>query len=810
MSFINCIQAKVDAGLIKKRKAKELQKNFERLSKQYARTMGDDQAAANAAAKIIEVQAARLADKQRAKIRAALAQDRIDKQLAKVKKYDVGVRDLLEKTLQRGHSIVRQAFGRLDANFRTKLESNLFGEAKAPEGLDDVVRVIAGEAPKNKEMKAFAESVRDMFDYLHKRYKAAGGVQGTIENWFPHRHIKEKIKQVDFEQWYGDLRSELDMDRMVDPETGLPFDEAKLKEISKDVYNDIISDGKYSMLKDAEAGKKLGGFGGDFASRRSDARFYHFKDADSFLRYNNKYGVGDDGLSDIIMGHVESMSRDISIMEMMSPDPKALYRHLDLQMSLRDVAGFKRYWTEGMFKVLTGATSVGGDERWVRALGTTQNFLRSAMLGSAAISAMTDTAFLVATARAKGIPAMKAIARYGALLNPANSTDRELAKASNYVAEVMASSMTADYRFTGETLGGRASNFLDKASSKASNFTNRASGLQAMTKALADAISMEAEAHLAVQVKMHKSMSGLGKEFREALEEYGIDEEAWQILRQSPVFQDPRGDVGFLRGKDVLNTPGINKVKLFELSNKLDDFVTGLRSMATNEPGLKTRSITTAFGSQRDNPLRAFISSVAMFKGFPITVMFNHLAPALAKARKGNLEHLGTIVIGATALGYLALQTKQITQGKTPKEMSPKLLFAAMLQGGGLGLFGDFMLGDYSRFGRSPLSEMGGPVAGLADDLFRAVKGNFDQAILEDGGGKDINVARDLFRVVKRNVPGVSLWYSRLVVERVLLDQMERMVDPKYDRRIRRFERQMKNKDGQEYYWRPGNVTPGG
>jgi len=86
----------------------------------------------------------------------------------------------------------------------------------------------------------------------------------------------------------------------------------------------------------------------------------------------------------------------------------------------------------------------------------------------------------------------------------------------------------------------------------------------------------------------------------------------------------------------------------------------------------------------------------------------------------------------------------------------------------------------------------------------RAFKGNIDRSLEE----KDVKLTRDLFRVMKRNVPGVSLWYSRVVVERLLLDQIDRMIDPKFDRRIKKAERRMKKDFDQDYWWTPGRTEP--
>jgi len=247
--------------------------------------------------------------------------------------------------------------------------------------------------------------------------------------------------------------------------------------------------------------------------------------------------------------------------------------------------------------------------------------------------------------------------------------------------------------------------------------------------------------------------------------------------------------------------------RTLDAANKISEFIEDLREVATNEPGLATRAITTgaAFGDARNAALRGFATSFFMFKSFPISVIMNHLAPAIRSLRQGDPRHLAAVIVGTTSLGAAVIQTKQMLSGKTPRDFDdPKFWMAAMLQGGGAGLFGDFMFADYSRFGRSPITELTGPLGGLLDDIGRATKGNMDRFI----DGKDPNFLRDIFRVAKRNTPGVNLWYSRLIVERLLFDQLEMMIDPKFNKRRRQFERRIKKQTGQEFWWKKGEISP--
>ncbi len=796
----------MDAKLIDKRKARELQNKFNSLLNKYKKTMGNETAAGQAAADIINVEANRTIDKKRNTIRAALATEATDARLDALGegKYGKGVRDLFESTLSRTQTVERQILQRLDRKFLEKAEANLLGEAKSQQGMDDIIRMVLGERalnPENAKLKAVADSITDSFDYMHKRFKAGGGVIGKIDRYFPQIHEGQLIREVSFDDWYSFLRPRIDLDRMTDLDTGLPFTEMRLKTVLEETYNNIITGGLHSLQK-----QEIGTFRPkkDISLRRENSRFIHFKDADSFLDYNRAFGVGDERLTDLVLNHVKSMSRDIGLLEMMGPKPKDMAQFLLFQMAIKGSPETSIRWSEGMFKVLTGSANAGVDSRYTRTLGTIQNFLRSALLGSASISAISDTVFLAAAARAKGLPTIKVMNRYLKLMNPLSSADRTLAKRHGYLMEVMSSSIGADARFAGETLGGRATNWLDKSSSRVANFTNRASGLQAMTKAASDAISLEFEATLAETVLNTKNFNNIPKEFRSALLEHGIGEKEWGILKKVNVLEEPNTGTKFLRSQDIVSTKGLDSLEAMDVANKLDDMISGLRNLVTNEPSLRTKSIATAFGARRDNALRWMSSSAFMFKSFPVTVLFNHIIPSLQKARKGELEQLMIIGLGTTSLGYGALQLKEITKGKQPKELNGKLLIASLLQGGGLGLFGDFLLADYSRFGRSPLSELGGPIAGLADDLYRATKGQFDRFL----DGKDPNFKRDIFRIIKRNLPGVSLWYSRLVLERLLLDQIEKQIDPDYDRRTRRYERKINKEFGQKFWWRPGRLEP--
>jgi len=71
-----------------------------------------------------------------------------------------------------------------------------------------------------------------------------------------------------------------------------------------------------------------------------------------------------------------------------------------------------------------------------------------------------------------------------------------------------------------------------------------------------------------------------------------------------------------------------------------------------------------------------------------------------------------------------------------------------------------------------------------------------------------LNLGRDSVNFLKRYTPGGSLWYMSLGFNRLIADQLQKGVDPKARRAFRAKERKLKRDQGQQYWWRPGQVAP--
>ena len=106
---------------------------------------------------------------------------------------------------------------------------------------------------------------------------------------------------------------------------------------------------------------------------------------------------------------------------------------------------------------------------------------------------------------------------------------------------------------------------------------------------------------------------------------------------------------------------------------------------------------------------------------------------------------------------------------------------------------------DSNRYGGSLSKTLTGPVVNFLSDLINLTIGNVAQL----ASGEKTNAGKELAAFVQRYTPGSNLWYTRLVVERIIFDTLEKLLNPNFDRDTRRNLRRLRKQTGQTYWWSP-------
>lgn len=193
------------------------------------------------------------------------------------------------------------------------------------------------------------------------------------------------------------------------------------------------------------------------------------------------------------------------------------------------------------------------------------------------------------------------------------------------------------------------------------------------------------------------------------------------------------------------------------------------------------------------------------FKGFTASLMLTQgMRMTAMGATRMTAAYAARLFITMTLFGAMTIQLRQLTYGQDLRPMDGwEFWVDAMLQSGGLGIFGD-VIGSFEREGASGLAGVvSGPLVGSTADLGKATFGNAFRA----ARGEETHVLRDLNEFARRNTPGSNTWYLSLAFQRLIFDQIRAEVDPDYPASIRRAEKRAAEQ-GTEFWWRPGETAP--
>ena len=309
--------------------------------------------------------------------------------------------------------------------------------------------------------------------------------------------------------------------------------------------------------------------------------------------------------------------------------------------------------------------------------------------------------------------------------------------------------------------------------------------------------------------------SKLNPELRRVLEISGIGEHEWSVFRNMQMDElngnshmTPNG-VQFIPNHDIEKYLATQNIKASSaaianaretLAGKLRGYYLDRIQVAMSEPGARTNALIK-FGTVPGTPVGEAVRMMMQFKSFTASFMQNTLGrelygrgytpaalgqrkfPALAKAMfagNGEWQGFAQLFIWMTAFGYLSMQAKLMVKGQTPRPLDHKSVMAAMVQGGGAGLMGDFLFGEYNRFGGGMASSLAGPFVGDVDQL----RNLYLQA--RDGDAK----AGDFLRFGINHTPFLNLLGVRQGMDYLILNRMQEWLSPgsleRYEQRVQK------------------------
>jgi hypothetical protein len=718
---------------------------------------------------------------------------------------------------------LRKATRKLD-KILGSMRRNILGQVRKKAQMENVVREMLGTDTGDAAAREMGEALAATFEDQRLAFNRMGGSIGKLEGgYFPVRHDMMAVRGATKDEWIqfmmGTERANgqavsaptkdarpglIDIDNMIDNQTGLPFTPERLEVALGDMYEAIVSN-------NATRAKATGSGGqGSLATTRADHRFIKWKNADAFLEYHERFGGSE--LFDVAIGHIQSMSRDLALLERLGPNPNTTKRYiqqylqqqadLSQDVKLKDTTNGAVAKIDTFYEYNTGANLAPISSRWGNTFAGIRDILQSSQLGSAFLSASGDLATQNIARASAGIPQIGTLAQYLRGISPLGATEKgQLAVRLGLVADGWSQMASAQARFVGEMVS-------PEVTSRISDFVMRASLLSTWTQAGRWAFGQEFLGFLADNVG--KTFDELPSNLRRTMEQYQIGSDKWDIMRATELYE--YNGAKFLRAEDIANRTDVPPTLARTLETDLMRMIETETNFAV--PSSSLRGAAMLRGSTRPGSFGGeLLNSFAMYKQFPVTLMNTHLMRGVAKeTRLGKMVYLSHLMLAMTAMGALSYQLKEVAKGRNPMEMfnedgEPNMKFwgRAALQGGGLGLYGDFLFSDLNVYGRGLADQTAGPVVGLMTDVRNLTLGNVSQYL----AGDDVNFGKEAVGMASRYFPGNNIWYTRLAFERLVRDNALRYVDPKADARFRRLQRKYAREYGQEYWWAPGKSQPG-
>ncbi|WP_049175089.1 phage-like protein [Acinetobacter ursingii] len=648
--------------------------------------------------------------------------------------------------------------------------------------------------------KKISDKMGEVFETMRERFNRNGGDIGKLDNWgMPQTHDLAKIAKAGKEAWVNFTLARQDTKQFVH-ENGDYYSEAEMRSMLEYVYDTLSSDGANKI----EVGRQATGGGtSKVTNRNAESRVLHFKDADSWLEYQNQFG----GMQfvDLVEAHINGLSKDIAMVENLGSNPKTAMKILmdaaenkDWSKGVdHDTTSKSRKRAQVMFDEFSGGNTP--QSQVLANLGLAYRSMNVAsMLGGTTIASIADQATIAKTAHVHGLSYRQTFGELISQLNPANKADRELAHSLGLATEEMLGSISR-WSDDGLTATHGKSEKLARISSGVATQVLRVSGLNALTSASKVGFTKMLMNKYGT-LSRSKAWADLDVMDRELLQNTGLDERAWQVFQLADPVVDRKGNQ-LMSARSIYEIPD-EKLTAFgdpkrikdEVSSQLQAHLLDEQGMAVIETGLRERTWMQV--GAKGTVTGEIFKGITQFKSFASAFLMRQGSRTFAQQGiKGKAAYGIPLFVTMTLLGGLIVQLRELLNGNDPQTMwdsdDPKktgsFFLRSVVAGGGLPVLGDVLAAGVDTSGRDANSFIAGPLGSDFTTLLGLTVGNLTQY----NEGRDTNFGNEAFRFLKGKIPAQNLWYTKAAINRLIFDNIQDTIAPGYrDKALRKAEKQ--------------------
>lgn len=633
-----------------------------------------------------------------------------------------------------------------------------------------------GGVTKSKEALHIAKIIHKYNESLRIRQNRAGASIDKLESFTTMQtHDRVAMRKMGFTAWRDKILLLLDTERT--------FKGADVEEFLQSSY-EVLTTGISRKTQESE---KLFEFKGphNLAKKVSRARVLHFKDAESSIQYRNEFGKRD--FMEGVLRNIENSSRNIALMETFGTNPRAMFEKIldDTRKKYRGDAGkikgiendraMRNFYDE-----VDGSTMIPESPSLAQ-VGSVLRALQSmSKLGGAVVTSLTDIPLKAAELQFRGFGVLES---YGISIRDirVNGSERkQLGALLGVGMDGMSGSIASRFSATDDLPG---------SMTKLQRLFFKMNGLTWWTDSQKLGTGM-AMSHRLATFK-NKSFDKLDVDTKRSFDNFGISAKEWDSIRQTATKQFDNNE--YITPDSIQDLQGLSQKQKDRIEDKLRAYFIDIADSATITPGAREKAILNQ-GHARGTVAGEFLRIASQFKSFPVAIISKVYGRALYGKGKADVPALVQTAIMTTLMGYVAMSGKDLLKGREPRPLDDATTWAAAFtQGGGAGILGDFLMGEYNRFGQTLTTTLAGPTFAMVDNF---------AAIVSAARNGDDTAAKSLNAIIN-NMPYANLFYLRPALNYMFIYQLQEQLNPGY---LRRMERRIEKENNQKFLIKPSSV----
>ena len=673
----------------------------------------------------------------------------------------------------------------------------------------NLVREILGEKTGDVEAEKAGKAWTDLTDETHANLREAGGVIGKLdEGYIPQGWWNQEIVARTGKKSYVDymlpvLKKTQAKGKHYFDDAGRPWDDARISQFLGKAWETIATNGHANT----EPGQFKGS--GGTANRHAEHRQIHFPDADAVLEAWGKFGGKT--VPEILSGHIDQMARDTALMQWGGPNPQQTYRTMqDTALKSEIMAdpvqtpkleGRAARMT-GYFDYVSGKTDPIAHPLLHRFVSNILPINVMGKLGGAIFASFYgDKVMFEAVRHMNNLPALQTWRTELALLNPLNGGERDLLMRQGLMLDQLRGALN---RF-GEEVGNAP------LANKGAQVIMQITGMNLVNNARKGALGVSLFDAIGKELQSGKGFDTLHESDARIMKSYGITADDWAVWGKAKLQDIGHGNDTALTPEAISRIPDADLAGMGNPASLRRDAIVKLLGAVNTEtefgvvtPGMKERAQFHTYGNNKSR-MGEIMKTVLQFKSFP-WAQFQRQMDAVANMQTPYSKAAMTagLIAATTLAGTMIIQTRETLTGKDPRPMDDWRFWAAsMLQGGSMGLYGDFLFsGGESRQGQGLIETSAGPTVGPLLEMIASQPIKAAKAAAE---GKDTHLAAKEFQNLKGFIPGGNMWMTKAAMDHLVFQQIAEALSPGYLNSVR--QKTMKDY-GQEWWWQPGDMAP--